>query len=91
MVESQRALEIGLVDALTDIDDVPRRARAWLEQLLKLPRQPVLDTRQLARADLIAALQPERIDLQRFINAWKDPDTQAGLQSLLAKIGKAPS
>ncbi len=90
MVESQRALDIGLVDALTDIDDVPRRARVWLEQLLKLPRQPVLDTRQLARADLIAALQPERIDLQRFINAWKDPDTQAGLQALLAKIGKAP-
>lgn len=50
------------MDALTDIDDVPHRARVWLEQLLKLPRKPVLDTRQLARADLIAALQPERID-----------------------------
>lgn len=90
MVESQRALDLGLVDALTDIDDVSRRARVWLEQLLKLPRQPMLETRQLARADLVAAMQPERIDLQRFVNAWNDPDTQAGLHALMAKIGKAP-
>lgn len=89
MIEAQRALDLGLVDALTDIDDVPRRARVWLEHLLKLPRQPMLDTRELARADVVAALQPERVDLQRFVRAWYDADTQAGLHALMAKIGKA--
>lgn len=88
MVDSEQALALGIADALVDIDEVPRQARAWLEQLLKLPRQPMLDTRELARADLRAALDPERIDLQRFIAAWNDPDTQVGLRALLSRIGK---
>jgi hypothetical protein len=60
----------------------------WLEALLALPRQPVLETRAIARADVIAALQPERIRLDRFIDAWTAPDTQAGLKALVARLGK---
>ena len=88
LVEADRALEIGLVDELTDIDDVPTRARAWLEDLLALPRQPMLLTRAIARADLVAAVQPERIQLDRFIDGWFSPDTQAGLQALVASLRK---
>ena len=88
LVESERALAIGLVDELTDIDDVGIRARVWLEGLLLLPRQPVLQTRAIARADVIAALAPERIQLDRFVDAWSAPDTQAGLRALIAKLGK---
>ncbi len=88
LVEAERAHAIGLVDELTDIDEVSIRARVWLEGLLQLPRQPVLQTRAIARAGVIAALAPERIQLDRFIDAWSAPDTQAGLRALIAKLGK---
>jgi enoyl-CoA hydratase/carnithine racemase len=88
MVEAERALALGLVDELADIDHVAVRAVAWLEDLLKLPRRPMLQTRALARADLIAALQPDRVPLDRFVDDWNDPDTQAGLRALVAKLGK---
>ena len=88
MVDSARAFEIGLVDELAAIDAVGIRALAWLEALLALPRQPMLRTREIARADLVAALQPERIGLEHFLDAWMEPDTQAGLRAMLARIGK---
>src|SRR5690606_38852191 len=55
MVDAQRALEIGLVDELADIEEVPRRALAWLRELLSLPRKPMLATRAIARAEVVAA------------------------------------
>jgi enoyl-CoA hydratase/carnithine racemase len=88
MVESARALEIGMVDELAAIDAVGTRALAWLDALLALPRRPMLRTREIARADLVAALQPERIQLEHFLDAWMEPDTQAGLRAMLARIGK---
>jgi enoyl-CoA hydratase/carnithine racemase len=88
MVEAEQALAMGLVDELTHIEEVATRARLWLEQLLRLPRQPMLDTRTMARADLVAALAPERIRLDRFIDAWFTPDTQAGLRALMVRLGK---
>ena len=88
LVDAETALAIGLVDELHGVDDVTVRAHAWLEGLLALPRQPMLDTRAIARADLVAALQPERIRLDHFIDGWTAPDTQAGLKALVAKLGK---
>ena len=88
LVDAQCALELGLVDELAEIDHVTTRARIWLEELLVLPRQPMLQTRAMARADLVAAVQPERIGLPRFIEGWFDPDTQAGLQALVARLRK---
>ena len=57
MPEAAEALHIGLVDELTDIDDVAVRARAWLEDLLKLPTMPMRETRRIARAAVIDCLQ----------------------------------
>lgn len=88
MVEAGEALRIGLVDELTGIDDVATRARVWLDELLQLPRTPMLETRRIARRDVIAALAADRIDLPRFVSAWMEPDTQAGLRAMLARIGK---
>lgn len=88
LVASARALELGLVDELAAPGEVVARARAWLDALLALPRQPVLRTRALARADLHAALDPARLDIDTFIDAWNDPDTQAGLRALVARLGK---
>lgn len=88
LIDASEAQAIGLVDELTGIDDVPTRARVWLDALLQLPRAPVLETRCIARRDVVAALHPDRIDLPRFISAWMQPDTQAGLRAMLARIGK---
>ena len=46
------------------------------------------ETRRIARRDVVAALQPERINLPHFVAAWMQPDTQAGLRAMLARIGK---
>jgi enoyl-CoA hydratase/carnithine racemase len=88
LVQADAALAMGLVDELVDIESVATRARVWLEQLLALPRQPMLETRRIARADLVAALRPERIELDRFVEAWYSDDTQDALRALMAKLGK---
>lgn len=88
MIDAQRAFEIGLVDELADIDEVPARAIAWLRALLSLPARPVRETRAIARADVVAALQPEWIRLDRFVASWNAPDTQAALRALVTKLGK---
>ena len=88
MVESGEALRIGLVDELAAIEAVYTRARVWLEELLALPREPMLATRRIARQDVVDALAPARIDLPRFVARWTHPDTQAGLRAVLARIGK---
>ena len=88
MVDAERAQAIGLVDELAPIDEVPQRARAWLSPLLALPPRPMLATRAIARADVIDALRPELLELDRFVAGWNDPDTQSALRALLARIGK---
>lgn len=88
LVDADRALAIGLVDELAAEVDVVPRAVAWLQSLLQLPRQPVLATRAIARAGLVNALAPQNIQLDRFIDAWTEADTQAGLKALVARLGK---
>ena len=88
LVDAERALAIGLVDEVANSDQTVARAVAWLQSLLKLPREPVLKTRAIARADVIAAMSPENIQLDHFIDAWSEPDTQAGLKALVERLGK---
>ncbi len=88
MVPAERAAQIGLVDELVDAAEVVPRAIAWLRGLLALPRQPMLQTRAIARADLREALEPQHIELDRFVDAWQAPDTQAALQQLAARLRK---
>lgn len=88
LVEAERALQIGLVDELVDIEQVAARARTWLQQLLLLPREAMIQTRRIARADLVEALQPEHIQLERFVESWSSPGTQGALRALVARLGK---
>jgi len=88
LVTAEQALAWGMVDEVLAIDQVVPRAVAWLQQLLALPREAMLHTRRIARADVAVALQPQNIQLERFIDAWSAPHTQAALQALVAKLGK---
>ena len=83
------AIEAGrFADELVPVEQVDQRAIAWLQQLLRLPRTPMLATRAIARADLHEALAGEHIQLERFVDAWYGTDTQAALTGLLATLGK---
>ena len=88
MVTAERALEIGLVDQLADLDQVVPQAVAWLQSLLKLPHQPMLQTRAIARAAMVEALSPEVVEMERFVDRWWEPETQAALHALVAKLKK---
>ena len=88
MLPAEQALQIGLVDELAEGELVVPRAIAWLQQLLKMPRQPMLLTRAVAREDLHQALHPDLIQLDRFVEAWYAPDAQQALQALAARLGK---
>lgn len=88
MVAAERALELGLVDELVDQDQVVARSIEWVDALLQLPHHPMLQTRAIARADVVEAMSPELIQLERFVDAWDAPDTQAALRELVAKLRK---
>lgn len=88
MPSAEDAHAIGLVDELAALDDVPARAVAWLQGIIALPRGPMLETRAIARAEVIDALHPRRIELDRFVEAWHQPDTQQALRAVLARLGK---
>jgi enoyl-CoA hydratase/carnithine racemase len=88
MVDDRRALGIGLVDELAPLTGVRPRAAAWLTQLLSLPRSAMLATRAISRADVVEAMQPAHIALDRFLDAWYSPGTQQALHALVARLGK---
>lgn len=89
MIDSESAEKIGLVDELTDSEHVTVRAMHWLEELLKLPRAPMLASRAIARADMIQSLDAfSDADLEVFLEQWNSPDTQAAMNALLARLKK---
>ncbi|WP_045767248.1 enoyl-CoA hydratase/isomerase family protein [Xanthomonas albilineans] len=88
LVSAERALEIGLIDELADAERVVARAVAWLQELLRRPRQPMLQTRAIARVDLRAALSEEHIALERLLDNWHTPDTQTALHALVKRLSK---
>ncbi|TZF86608.1 enoyl-CoA hydratase/isomerase family protein [Cognatilysobacter lacus] len=88
MPTTDEAFAIGLVDEVAFVDDTAARAIEWARSLSMLPRHPVLETRSIARADAVDALHPRHIELERFVEAWYLPDTQAALRAVLERLGK---
>lgn len=86
MLEAEAALRIGMVDELIEVDQVPQRALSWLQALLALPRQAMLETRAVARADLIAATRREQLPIAQFGAMWHRAETQAILHALVARL-----
>lgn len=90
MVESEQALALGMVDALDEPTRVVAHAAEWLGTLLALPQGPMLATRRIARADIVAALEGfGEADLDQFLDGWNSADTQAALHEVMKRLGKA--
>ena len=88
MPEAQQCLELGMVDALTDAGEVVTLAVNWANELLALAPGPMLATRKLARADIVAALDAfGDAQLEVFIEGWYSDDTQAALDLVMKKLG----
>ena len=88
MLDAEQALAIGLVDEVVGVAEVVTRAVTRLQALAALPRTPMLATRALTRADLVEAMSPAALELDAMIDAWFDPDPQAALHALVARLGK---
>jgi enoyl-CoA hydratase/carnithine racemase len=87
MLDSEDALARGLVDELTDIDHVTTRAIAWLEPLLQLPRQAMLATRTMARADLARLFDdPGSLPVESLLDGWFATEAQTTLQALVERL-----
>jgi enoyl-CoA hydratase/carnithine racemase len=86
MIDAQQAQGIGLVDALAPQAEVTASAIAWLEGLTALPQGAMARTRQIARADLINALDAfGDSDLEAFVSGWYSDETQGVLRGLFEK------
>lgn len=89
MVDSTQALAIGLVDELTNVEQVVTRSVVWMQAMLALPSNAMLKTRAIARADLTAIwARPEELPIDGFLDAYFHPETQAVLEKLVARLKK---
>lgn len=87
MVTGEEALRAGMVDELADAGQVIDRAVAWLRSLLALPRQAMLATRALARADLARLFDdPAALPVEDFLDRWFAPEAQATLHALVEQL-----
>jgi len=87
MLGGDDALAAGMVDELTDVDHVVTRTLAWLESLLQLPRQAMLGTRALARAELARLFDdPASLPVEAFLDGWFAPEAQVTLQALVERL-----
>lgn len=90
LVSPAEAASAGLVDDLSEPDQVVPRALAWCHNLLALPPKAMLLTRQQARADLVALFSERNLEaeLEQVTAIWWSAETQSVLHGLAAKLGK---
>ncbi|MEO6968403.1 MAG: enoyl-CoA hydratase/isomerase family protein [Rhodanobacteraceae bacterium] len=87
MLDADVAHAIGLIDELADVDHVVSRAIDWLTGLLQLPREAVLATRAMARADLAALFaDPAALPVESFLDGWFAQEAQTTLGTLVERL-----
>lgn len=90
MVESERALDIGFVDALCEPGHAQTDAVEWSRRVLSMPRQAMAATRAEARRDIAAIFADENaLELLRITDAWFSNETQTTMRALVERL-KAP-
>ena len=90
MMKSEQAKEIGLVDELADDPaSTVTRAIEWCEQHLALPRNAMLITRQMARADLHALFDEEHeLGIEKFVDIWFSDSARSTLTAMVERLSK---
>jgi len=88
MILPEEAHRLGWVDAVVEVEEVVPTALAWCRGLLTLPRRAMLHSRQIARSDLADLVTASGGIVDHLTDAWFSPETQAGLQALVASLKK---
>jgi len=87
MLLPEEALACGLVDELAPLEETVPRAIEWCQNLLKLPRTTMLETRRIARADLHRSFEDwSALGLEDSVDAWFRDETQESLKALVARL-----
>ena len=90
MIPASEALAIGLVDELAAADQVVEHALTWCQRHLAMPREALLATRHLCRADLVDLFRdPDALDVDGFVEGWFSESTQRTLTQLVERLKKA--
>jgi enoyl-CoA hydratase/carnithine racemase len=85
----EEALRIGLVDEVVPPEQVVPRAIAWCQEMLSVPPQAMVYTRQQARAGLTDFFKRDLdSELEDMRTAWWTDETQAMLRSVAERLTK---
>jgi len=88
MMESDKALAIGLVDELADDpEQVVTRAVEWCEQHVALPGLAMSTTREMARSDLHEFFNDKsELGVEKFVDIWFSDETRSTLTALVERL-----
>lgn len=85
LVGASEALALGFVDESAPVELVVSRAVQWCQQLATLPPIAMNRTRQLAKAELLAALA-NADDARVATDYWFSDETQAAMHALVDRL-----
>jgi Delta3-Delta2-enoyl-CoA isomerase len=88
LISPAEALRIGLVDEVTEPEDVVTRAVEWCNNLLALPPHAMSATREESRADLVALFERVEAETEEMIQSWWSEETQNTLHAVAERLGK---
>jgi Delta3-Delta2-enoyl-CoA isomerase len=89
LLSPAEALAVGLVDEVVPVERVVARAIEWCQSLIGLPPVALAATRRAARADLVGLFGEEiEGELDRVLESWFHPETQAVLKGVVERLMK---
>ena len=77
------ARALGLVDRTTAPGEVVGAAVDWCRRQLALPRTAMLETRRRLRADLVACVAPDQLEIEETTERWFSAEVQDRLAKLV--------
>lgn len=89
LLAPEQAHQAGMVDTLADSpESAVRDAVQWCQDHLALPAHAMLENRMLMRREIAESFEylKDGAQLERFVDGWFEPDTQAVLHEVVARL-----
>ena len=89
LIPPDEALRVGLVDEVVAVDEVVPTAISWAERMIALPRAAMLETRRLARADLVAQFAAiTDADHEASTERWFSDETRSTMRAMVERLAE---